>query len=156
MSLQRRPPLHQRRFWILPDFQGRMVRAWVLMSLAGATMTCGTLLAVLGLVRHRLKHEYIYIELPKAALDALGNARFIRITDIIVVSFLAAAVIGCLIAVAAGVFYSHRIAGPLLRIRRTLGDFLNGQSVEPIILRENDELKELADDINRVLRTRKG
>lgn len=156
MQPNRRPALHQRRFWILPEFQGRMVRAWVMMSVGSAAITSGTLLAVLAVIHHRLEKDYIFVELPKHTMQALGNPRFIKMTDIILASFLAAAVFGCVIAVAAGILYSHRIAGPLLRIRRTLGDFLSGRAVDPIVLRENDELKELADDLNRVFRERRG
>ena len=47
--------------------------------------------------------------------------------------------------------FSNRIAGPLYRLEKTLDKFLQGEDVDVIRLRENDELKELASKINDVI-----
>jgi signal transduction histidine kinase len=47
--------------------------------------------------------------------------------------------------------FSNRIAGPLYRFEKTLDKFLQGEDVDVIRLRENDELKELASKINDVI-----
>jgi HAMP domain-containing protein len=46
---------------------------------------------------------------------------------------------------------SHRIAGPLLRIQRTIDRVIQGEDVEPLKLRKKDELKELAGKINDLM-----
>ncbi len=48
-------------------------------------------------------------------------------------------------------YISHRIAGPILRFKRTLGDILNGQLTTRIHLREKDEFKETADSFNEMI-----
>ncbi|MCK5654749.1 MAG: hypothetical protein KAI03_00490 [Candidatus Aureabacteria bacterium] len=46
---------------------------------------------------------------------------------------------------------SHRIAGPLLRLEKELDLRISGKACGPIKLRKNDELKLLADKINRLI-----
>ncbi len=46
---------------------------------------------------------------------------------------------------------SHRIAGPLYRLEKELDDRIEGQKKGPIRLREKDELKALADKINKLI-----
>ena len=59
------------------------------------------------------------------------------------------------VIVAFSIVFSHRIAGPLYRIEKTLDDFIAGKEVEPIRLRRGDELKELASKINQVIEKNK-
>ena len=46
---------------------------------------------------------------------------------------------------------SHRIAGPLYRLEKELNERIEGRKSGPIQLREKDELKALADKINRLI-----
>jgi hypothetical protein len=50
---------------------------------------------------------------------------------------------------------THRIAGPLYRLEKTLDAFMEGQDVGDIRLRKNDELKGLAERINELMRMAK-
>ncbi|MBW2171383.1 MAG: hypothetical protein JRF69_05275 [Deltaproteobacteria bacterium] len=52
-----------------------------------------------------------------------------------------------------GIVISHRIAGPLHRIERTIDEVVRGEDVELIRLRKKDEqeLKNLADRINKLI-----
>lgn len=47
--------------------------------------------------------------------------------------------------------FSHRIAGPVMRIGRTFEDALRGDLTQRIRLRERDELKSTADQLNQML-----
>ena len=47
--------------------------------------------------------------------------------------------------------FSHRIVGPLVRIRKTLQEMAAGELVRPIKLRDGDYLTELRDDFNKML-----
>ena len=47
-----------------------------------------------------------------------------------------------------GIFYSHRIAGPVYRMNRVISDVLSGKTEERVVLRKNDTLSELAENIN--------
>ena len=49
-----------------------------------------------------------------------------------------------------GVYFSHKIAGPIYRIEHFLNDMANGDLSRTLILRKGDELVSLADGINDV------
>lgn len=55
------------------------------------------------------------------------------------------------VIVAMGIALTHRIAGPLLRIERTLDALLERGEAHPIRLRKHDELKGLCLRVNRVI-----
>ena len=45
----------------------------------------------------------------------------------------------------------HKIAGPLFRLERTVGDLLDGEAVKPFFIRHGDLVPELASAFNRFL-----
>ena len=49
-----------------------------------------------------------------------------------------------------GLLFSHRIAGPLYRIEKTIDEIAKGNLTIRIKLRQGDELSDLADEINRM------
>jgi hypothetical protein len=46
--------------------------------------------------------------------------------------------------------YSHRIAGPLFRIKRSVDMLSEGKDIPPIRLRKQDEFKDLAESLDRL------
>ncbi|HMZ60140.1 MAG TPA: hypothetical protein PL048_15295, partial [Leptospiraceae bacterium] len=54
-----------------------------------------------------------------------------------------------------GIFFSHRMAGPIHRIRNTLAEFNEKHSADPITLRKKDFFQDLASLINRSLELKK-
>ncbi len=53
--------------------------------------------------------------------------------------------------VLASIILSHRIAGPVYRLKKTLKEVINGNYSQRIHLRKKDELKDLASTINSVI-----
>lgn len=47
--------------------------------------------------------------------------------------------------------YTHQIYGPLVSIHRFLDEYLSGETVQPLFLRESDQLQELAEKLNQVM-----
>ena len=47
---------------------------------------------------------------------------------------------------------SNRFVGPMYRLRNTLRQLADGESVHPIKLREKDFWIDVADDVNRVIK----
>ena len=47
--------------------------------------------------------------------------------------------------------FSHRLVGPLVRIRKTIQAISEGEAVRPIKLRDGDYLTEMRDDFNKML-----
>ncbi len=58
---------------------------------------------------------------------------------------------GMCVAVVISMFISHRIAGPVYRICRTLGELGEGKIPHRINLRKRDEFKELSSSVNSVI-----
>ena len=56
------------------------------------------------------------------------------------------------VIVAFSIIFSHRIAGPIYRFEQTLDKLIQGEDVEYIRLRKNDELKGLAAKLNELIR----
>ncbi|MFA4981153.1 MAG: hypothetical protein WC592_01610 [Candidatus Omnitrophota bacterium] len=55
-----------------------------------------------------------------------------------------------------GIFLSHKIAGPLVRIERFINNMTYGDFSAYLILRKGDELMSLAEKINQLIKTMKG
>lgn len=58
----------------------------------------------------------------------------------------------CLIFVIC-IFFTHKIAGPIYKIRTHLQNIREGKSLEPVFLRRGDYFHELADELNETLDT---
>lgn len=50
-----------------------------------------------------------------------------------------------------GIFISHRIAGPIYRIKKFLDDVTNGDYSQRLKLRKHDELKDVAEAMNKLV-----
>ena len=49
------------------------------------------------------------------------------------------------------IFLSHRIAGPIFVFQRVIRGIAKGEPVKKIYLRKNDRLKDLAEDLNKLI-----
>jgi len=49
-------------------------------------------------------------------------------------------------------FKSHKMAGPVLKIRQAITNFLKTGATDKVTLRKNDEFRELAELVNRLLK----
>ena len=47
--------------------------------------------------------------------------------------------------------FSHRFAGPMVRLRRVMNELAEGRSCSPVLLRDGDYWNDIADDLNRVM-----
>jgi signal transduction histidine kinase len=59
--------------------------------------------------------------------------------------------VGFIISCLAGLIYSHRMAGPIYRFKTTIDEVLEGKSPSIIVLRQHDEMKDLASSLNKLL-----
>jgi len=56
-----------------------------------------------------------------------------------------------ILAVLMGMFYSHKLAGPIYRIEKSILALINGSRNLKVKLRKGDEFNKLADTINRLV-----
>jgi len=89
--------------------------------------------------------------------DKLANVypqgRLISIVNTVNMRILLSLILITPLVAVIGIYASHKIAGPIYRIEKYLGDMASGDLSTPLTLRKNDELVSLADGINRVADT---
>lgn len=78
---------------------------------------------------------------------------YLQLVRALVWAVVGALVVGGGIGALVSVFISHRVAGPLYRLRLVVQKLVEGEGASPLKLRKKDEeaLKGLAEDFNRVL-----
>ena len=77
-----------------------------------------------------------------------------NILDMLMLSFpwlvmMLGLIFACLVFV--GIYFSHRVAGPLHKIENAIKERIGGEDVPPIILRDKDHLKDLANLLNQLV-----
>ncbi|HAT73354.1 MAG TPA: hypothetical protein DCS63_11125 [Elusimicrobia bacterium] len=117
--------------WIEPGFQKRMILFWMLQALV---VTAATYLITIGWT--------IYHTNPTLA----GYVNYF-----VKPALLISAAVGFVISCLAGLVYSHRIAGPIYRFKATIDAVLEGKNPGAITLRQHDEMKDLAESLNKLL-----
>ena len=81
-----------------------------------------------------------------SAYEVMSEVSYDLIARVSLVLFVTIIVIGLF-----GVFFLHRIAGPVYRFRRVLRRMAQGEIPEPFQIREGDFFVETAEELNRVL-----
>jgi len=90
--------------------------------------------------------QYFYVT------DQVGSdPKVVDRTKIILPALITAAVVGVVLTGIFGLFFSHRLAGPAYKIQKIIEQRLRGEKVEPITLRKNDEFKDLAETVNKLI-----
>ena len=132
---------NRRRQWIVnPPLQWRLVGALVLSvcTLAGVILVAIYLSLWLILWTFELQHDQIAILL------------FRNVGLLATVVVLCCTLIGIWALFWVAIFYTHKIAGPLVRIMVALEQMAHGNFDIHLALRKGDGLQDLAEDVNRL------
>ena len=78
-------------------------------------------------------------------------ARFAEMNRTLLLRFSAVLAAGIFLSVLITLFISHRIAGPMYRLEKILGEIAGGKMPRAANLRKKDEFKELASAINSAI-----
>jgi methyl-accepting chemotaxis protein len=70
----------------------------------------------------------------------------------IIKAYIIESVVASLIVVFIAVFASHKISGPICRIKMVLNSLLTTLHMKPVVLRENDQLEGVASGFNVMLK----
>ncbi len=126
-------PFPRRRFWV----STRLQRPFVIMALGHVALFAVITAATLFLP---LMDAPAGGTTPKAWMLFYLNHRFWP-----------AAAVGLVFVALHAAFVSHRVAGPLLRMRRALREAASGEEPRPVQLRDNDYLHPEAEALNDLL-----
>ncbi|MCM8782541.1 MAG: methyl-accepting chemotaxis protein [Candidatus Omnitrophica bacterium] len=100
----------------------------------------------------------VYFLSTKTVTASFENLRFIAkstadfILPLLTISSLIAIIIVSLACIVIVLFISHRIAGPLYRFEKSIGQIATGDLRVETHLRKNDEIKILADSLNTMVK----
>ncbi len=128
----------RRNFFIKKDFQGKLILGYFLFVTGG----CLFFLFLLGV----FSADTLTISYDNHDLQ-LGQTPIMLLKQTLAAHWVFI-VIGGAFLVAAAMLLTHRIAGPLFRLEKTLDSMLKGNLNDTIYLRTNDEGKDLAKKIN--------
>lgn len=78
------------------------------------------------------------------------HVQLYNMKQVLVPWILFAVSLGAIMALAMGIFYPGKIAGPLYRLEKRLRELASGNFKDKVKLRSNDELQDLAEEINQM------
>ncbi|MBI4386761.1 MAG: methyl-accepting chemotaxis protein [Elusimicrobia bacterium] len=137
----------RKTYWILPDFQKRFLIRHLMLVGGSVLVTAAIVLAFIFWQDHFLRAQFFMVT------DQVGQEPVVLSRwQIVLPGIILTEALVLIFTSALGLAYSHRLAGPIYRIKKTLEAVHRGESVSEVHLRERDEFKELADAVNRILR----
>ncbi len=134
MAASRKPPCRRRQWVVNRPLQFRFVKVMVL-------VLGGTAAGALGAV-------YVAVRLTLSSFDLARDPVIMSLLASICWTIVLELVIMTPIVVWLGIRLTHRVAGPLVRIRAALAKLAAGDYNVRIQLRKGDELVEFADMMN--------
>ncbi len=139
-----KPKVHARKQYLV-NKEMQLSYAWLLILCVGLVILIfGLSLWYVNKVHLNLFHNIVGEEaLPQGYINSVQN-QFLAGTVV------AVAVVSCLLLVL-GIYASHRIAGPALRITKNLNRIGVENEMDTIQLRRKDQLKEMADAFNHMV-----
>jgi len=139
-----KPKIHARKQYLV-DKQLQLSYAWLLILCVGLVIVIfGLSLWYVNKVHLNFFHSIVGEDaLPQGYINSVQN-------QFLVGTVIAVAVVSCLLLVL-GIYASHRIAGPALRITKNLSKIGVENEMDTIQLRKKDQLREMADAFNHMV-----
>ena len=127
---------HRKKFFVVHSMQLRFACVVLVFMLACCAVTGAVVFySMFSVLQERLAGIY-----PEARLGEIAQSVYFSLFSGF---FILTPVIFC-----GAIIFSHRVAGPLPKIHKALKDIGEGHFDVRLTLRKNDELKELAQEIN--------
>lgn len=127
------------RYLIATGFQLRFVGLILLFMVGTAIVSAFTI------------YYYIWMLLGDKLANVYPQGRLVQILNSANIALAIRMFIIMPFVAVLAVFLSHRIAGPLYRIKKTIQEVAAGDYSMRLRLRKTDELQDLADEINKLL-----
>jgi len=139
--------IKRRQYLIDPNLQLRMMRMIVISGLSVCIVSVVSIYIFLNWLFQTLKDSHA---IPISVIDDLSSisGMLLGLAGIIVA-------INLILILFWSLFYSHRVAGPVYNMKKTLDSYLAGNTSVRVKLRQKDYFFELAEKINSVLGDRR-
>lgn len=106
------------------------------------------LMLVTALICSYIIYYTIMVLMGEKLSNVYPQGRLIAIINMVNLKILLSLLLITPIVTVIGVYLSHKIAGPIYRIEKFLGDMSSGNLASRIVLRKGDELMSVAEKIN--------
>ncbi|MBS0618482.1 MAG: methyl-accepting chemotaxis protein [Spirochaetes bacterium] len=155
MSESKRPSPLKRKYVIDFKFQSKfIINAVIPLMLFVLVLAFGFMFAVNSIAKeYQFENTAELIQKLSMTLgnDASSGIVFQKVKLYGIIALIGLALVMALSLTILFVLFSHKIAGPIMRIERTFEEVLSGDLTQRITLRQGDELKDTADHVNTML-----
>lgn len=143
----------RRQFWVNKDFQRRMIGQFLFVMVGSIVLSH---LFTLGFLKIRemmgvAQEDMIY--LSNALTETVA---FTKTVEVLWLPLLISSLVGSLVILVFGLFYSHRLAGPLFNLKRTMGKIAKGEWHVRVGIRKNDEFQDVKESLNDLVLSLQG
>lgn len=137
----------RKQYLINKSFQLRLLFYLGSISLASIATIAALVIMHIKKVEHILMSGNFPPTAPTINIHLINTAFLWEIVAVVVATLTIYFVIGVRI--------THRIAGPIYKLKRELNKYIDGTPIDPITFRKDDEFKDVALLINQVLEKKK-
>jgi methyl-accepting chemotaxis protein len=127
----------RKQYFVHPHFQGWFIVKVTLLLLATSTISSAAL--------YLLSEDFVATTRRAAQVGALHW--WAKFAPILIGTNVAAMIVGSIVAFYVVLYASHKVVGPLIRIKYVLAEIGNGVFHRAIPLRDGDEIRETAQQI---------
>lgn len=138
--MNKKPKLRRKCYLIKRSFQLRFILTFITLVLIGAIISGGLL--------YYLSQDTITATFEKSHLS-LANTSKMLLPAVIYTNVTVFILIGAVTAIVV-LFISHKIAGPLYRFEKSLGEIGEGDFTIQLNIRKKDQLKDMVESINKM------
>ena len=131
-------PIRRTKYFVSQGLQLRFARFVILFVFLASILTSVTIFFT------------TFIMLGEKLAAVYPQGRLVEIFKSVYLAFFIDMLVILPVIFAGSIVFSHRIAGPLPKIYRTLQEIGNGNFNQRLVLRKHDELMELAEAINQM------
>lgn len=132
----------RRNYFIEKSFQTRFILKFCMLVLIGGLLTIGIL--------YFLAMRSTTVSIVNSSVVVKSTADFLL--PILIQTVLVVMVLLSIATIIVTLFVSHKIAGPLYRLKKAMHDFGEGDFNTQINLRRFDQLKNLAEEFNSMVK----
>jgi len=143
----------RRQFWVNKEFQRRMIGQFIVVMIGSVLLSH---LITLGFLKIRelfgvAQEDMIYLT------NALSETvAFTKTFEVLWLPLFLSSMIGSLVVLVFGLFYSHRLAGPLFNLKRTMSKVTQGEWNVTVGIRKNDEFHDVKESLDDLVTSMQG
>ncbi len=136
--------MQRRQLVVDPKFQYGLIIKFVIL----VTIVLVASIALLAFVYSKFANIALPVSVETGGVVSFGATQFINLSELIWPVMLLSVIVSGAAIYIFGLFFSHKMAGPVYRLRTDIAEMTDGDLERKVSLREKDYFQLLATDIN--------